>query len=194
MKILSDNKEIHFSKKDLPFLVSGKQGTGSSLFSVMLAIDIFRQGNKVLFFSSFPMAKDDLFKELTSEEKEKVTLIKPNEPPYDKQLLVIDSGEESELIKTLDQILDLKERIILIKNADNYSLALFEKIKKHPLRIVSGDLDSGVWGDQTEVEAFPTKIFFSWPKQYSHKKLSDPIKYQGILLKGGMESIVSLEK
>lgn len=192
MQILQDDKEFHFQHKDYPILISGQEGTGSSFFSVMLAVDAFRQGSKVLFCSAFPMAKEILEKELSSGEKADVGFIHAGEAFDSKRMLVVASGEESVLIDSLDRVPDLQERIVLIKNMDSYSPALFGKVKLVPGLILSGDLDLTPFASQIDLEKFPSKVFFSWPEAYINREHLAPQKYEGILIQGNTQTTLHI--
>ena len=61
--ILFDKKEFHFSISDLPALVSYKEKTGGSQFSIAMIADLYLQGEKVIFYSAYSMAKDSFLKQ-----------------------------------------------------------------------------------------------------------------------------------
>src|SRR5680860_723742 len=106
MNVLVNNKKINFDSNDFPMLISGAEKTGSSFFSICLLAELLKNGYKVLFLSAYPMAKEEFSKQMGNKIE---------------NAIIIESGEESDLIKAIKNISDLEKRLVLIKNIDVYS-------------------------------------------------------------------------
>lgn len=59
-KILLKNKEFHFSENELPCLVTYREKSGGSHFTVSLVAD--------LFFTAYPMAMDNFLAQIAGNE------------------------------------------------------------------------------------------------------------------------------
>ena len=176
MNILVDNKIVTFTQDNFPILVTGACKTGSSLFSISLVSNLFENGNRILFLTAYPAAKEDFRKQLGANISENA--------------IIVDSGEENIFIEKLDQIAGLDNTIILLKNMENYSTKLFDKLKNHKLVIFSGDIDRCVFGDQLASMDFKTKIFFSYPEKLKIENRTDLPKYNGHVIGDGINGII----
>ena len=180
MDILVNDKIIEFDKNDFPMLINGQAfvNSGASFFSVSLMTKLTQMGKKVVFFTGFPPAKE-LFREQIKNSKSD-------------NIMIIDSGNEDVFINNLDEIKDLKERIILFKNIEEYSSKLFNKLKDHEFIIFSGDIDQCVFKKELLKIDFKNKIFFSYPKNIEmSNKLKLP-KYSGHII-GNKNGIIKLK-
>ncbi len=164
MSILLNNQKLNFGLDSFPMLISGACKTGSSFFSIYLLVKLLESGYKVLFFSAYPAAKEEFRKQLGGNTEDAI---------------IIESGEEDAFLETIKSIPDLAERIILIKNIDNYSQKIFEAVKDLKLVIFSGDLDECQFFDKLIEKDFVSKIFFSQSEKYQQPGLSDLQKYTG---------------
>jgi len=183
MKILVNNEIVNFTKEDFPMLINGKAFTqsGASFFSVSLMTKLFEEGEKIVFFTALPPAKE-LFR---NQVGDKVN---------DKNIIIVESGDESSFIKELDSITDLDERIILFKNIEDYSENLFNRLKNHKLIIFSGDVDRCVFGDKLFEMNFKTKIFFSYSDKLEVKDKIDLPKYNGHFIGERLSGVVRIEQ
>ena len=180
IKILVNNKTINFSQADFPILISGRDGSGASLFSVSMLANVLKNGEKVLFFSAQAPAKEEFKKQIGDSLNDKVVIIK--------------SGDENLFLEKIDQIQDLSERIILFKNIENYSPKLFNKLKNQKLIIFSGDLDKCQFNTQLIEKDFKTKIFFSYPQKIQVKNKIDLPKYHGLIFSKKYNGLISVSK
>ena len=176
MKILIDDKNVIFNKEDFPVLISGACKTGSSLFSISLVTSLFENGNKVLFLTAYPEAKTDFRRQLGTNINENA--------------MIVDSGEESVFIEKLNQIEKLDDTIILLKNMENYSSKLFDKLKNHKLVIFSGDMDNCEFGDDLAKMDFKTKIFFSYPQKINVENKIELPKYNGHIMGDKLNGVI----
>lgn len=178
MKILINNKEVVFNKEDFPMLINGADKSGASLFSISLLVNLFQNGEKVLLFSAFDPAKEEFRKQIAGFIND--------------DALIIESGDEENFIKELDNINDLSERIVLCKNIENYSSNLFNKLKGQELVIFSGDIDKCEFDEQLANKDLKTKIFFSYPGKIEIANKIDLPKYKGLVISQKYNGIISL--
>lgn len=178
MKILLNDKEVVFNKDDFPILISGACKTGSSLFSVSLVTSLIENGNKVLFLTAYPEAKVD-FRRLLGES-------------INENAIIIDSGEEAVFLEKLEQIDDLENTIVLLKNMDVYSTKIYDVLKNHKLVIFSGDIDKCEFGEQLANKDFTTKIFFSYPEKIEIANKIELPKYKGLVISQKYNGVISL--
>ena len=180
MKILINDKEIVFNKEDFPILITGACKTGSSLFSISLVTSLFENNNRVLFLTAYPAAKEDFRRQLGDKVND--------------YAIIVDSGEESVFIEKLDQIGDLDNTIVLLKNMENYSAKLFDKLKNYKLTISSGDIDNCVFGDELAKIDFKTRIFFSYPNKLEVGNKIELPKYNGMVMNQKYNGIIKFEE
>lgn len=179
MNILINNKEVDFSENDFPVLIHGYPKTGASYFSVCLSANLLNNNRSILFFSAYPAAKEELRKEINNDKNNAV---------------IIDSGEENVLIETLKNTPDIHERIVLIKNIENYSHKLFEIVKDLNLIVFSGNLDKCVFANELIKREVATKIFFSKSERCPQRDLENLEKYTAKIFSDKYSGIVSLDK
>ncbi len=177
MDILIDNKKLELTKNGFPILIHGAEKTGASFFSICLLTDLLKTGMKAFLFSAYPMAKEEFRKQIVG---------------YEDGAIIIDSGDEQALVEALQETPDLDERVVLIKNIDNYSLNLFNAVKDLKLIILSGDLDKFKFSNSLIDENFSTKILFSPSEKYSQYDLSDLPKYSGKMISNTYNGVISL--
>jgi hypothetical protein len=178
MGILVNNKKIDFTESDFPMLISGADKTGTSFFSVFLMASLLNKGKKVLFFSAFPMAKEEFRNQIDDE----------------KNAIIIDSGEEKALIDSIKNTSDLPQRVIFIKNIDSYGPGLFNAVKDLKLVIFSGDIDKCRFADDLIKKDWATKIFFSQSKKFPAIELANLPKYSGKIISDKYNGVITLLK
>jgi len=178
MSVLINNKKVNFDSNGFPMLISGAEKTGSSFFSLCLLADLFKDGHKVLFISAYPMAKEEFKKQIGSNAE---------------NAIIIESGEEDDIIKEIKAITDLEERIVLLKNIDSYSPKLFDTLSDLKLVIFSGDLDKCEFAASLINKNFPSKIFFSSSKKFPFTIMPDLTKYSGEMISERHKGIISLD-
>lgn len=181
MNILVNNKIVEFNKEDFPMFINGQAfiNSGASFFSVSLMTKFSLAGQKIVFFTGFPPAKE-LFREQIGNH-------------INDNIIIIDSGDEDEFIHKLDEIKDLDERIILFKNIEEYSIKLFDKLKDKKFIIFSGDIDKCVFKDSLLKKDFKNKIFFSYPQDVNIKGRIDLPQYSGHIIGDKYKGIIKLD-
>ncbi len=178
MNILLNNQRIEFTDNDFPMLISGTEKRGVSFFSVCLMANLLNSGQKILFFSAYPSAKEELRKQINKNED---------------KAIIVDSGEEQDFINIIKNTPDLNERIVLVKNFDIYSQELFKIVKELKSVIFAGDLDNCQFSDELISKDFTTKIFFSQSEKYPQEGLDDLPRYQGRMFSQKKEGLIRLD-
>ena len=162
--ILLNGHEFHFSKGNLPILIHGEDHAGASLFTVSLVADLYAQGSKILFLSGYPMAKDEFIKQV-GEIK-------------DDQVIFLGGNESLNFLKKVQDLEDIGERVILIKNIDLFEQEVFESVINKDKVIISGDIEKVAYRNRLFEKNFRTKIFFS-PASFA--QIPDLQKWEGYL-------------
>ena len=62
-------EEVKLTTADLPILVHGKEHSGASLLSIVIASSFHKNGNKLLIFTAYPMAKEEFLKQIEAKMK-----------------------------------------------------------------------------------------------------------------------------
>ena len=174
-KILLNNSELKFTEKDLPILIHGEPGTGSSLFTVSLVSQFYNQGSKILFLSGYQAATDEFKSQVGDIDPDKVEIVQ--------------RGREEDFLKVVSSLKDLDERVILIKNVELLSSNAFQAIKDKQKFIISGDIKKCSFKDELINFPFKTTILFS---QLENKTLPSLQKYEGYM-RGENAGIVKVE-
>jgi hypothetical protein len=177
MNILINKKEVIFGKDDFPMLISGADKTGTSFFSICLLANLLKSALKVLLFSAYPAAKEEFRKHIDKEDG----------------AVIIESGGEDAFLEKIKSLNDLTDRVILIKNIENYSQKIFEAVKDLKLVIFSGDLNKCHFADELIKKDFTTKIFFSESSKYPNEGLASLPKYCGRIFSDKYEGIINLD-
>lgn len=181
MGIFVNGQEALFTGQDLPILISGKEGSGASYFSICLIADFLRRGHKILFFSAFPAAKIDFMNQMSTMDRESAEFINKGDPIKGRRTIVLDSGEEADILEEVKRVPDLEERIIFFKNMDKYGPELYKIFGNSRRLIISGNIDECSFADEVAKKDFSTVVFFSSPKKYVLEDFMDLKKYQGII-------------
>jgi len=179
MNILVNNKIVNFSQEDFPMLISGVEKSGTSFFSICLMAELFNRGEKEIFFTAYPPAKEEFRKQLGDSINDNAK--------------IIGQGEEKIFLEKINAIEDFDERIVLVKNIENYSQKLFDKLKDKKLVIFSGDMDKCQFGNDLAKKDFKTKIFFSYPEKLMVENKIRLPKYFGMVISEKHNGLISLK-
>lgn len=178
MNILVDDKQIDFSLDDLPILISGAEKAGSSFFTLCLLANFLKSGHKIILFSAHPAAKEEFRSQVSTDLN---------------NALIIDSENEDDFIAIIKNTPDASERIVLIKNIDQYSKKIFEAVKDLKFVIFSGNLDKCQFSDDLEKKNFSSKIFFSYSEKHPMEKLKSLPKYSGLIVSAKYNGVIKIE-
>ncbi len=186
-----DNSIVNFSETDLPMLIHGASHAGASLFSVTAIVNFFLTGKKVLFFTAYPMAKEEFNEQIKDTGKENNVFYLQN--PSDireaqkHEVVIVKSGDSKLCVEAIQTLSDVAERIIFVKNIESIlAKKLFDIVSKYQKIILSGDLDQVEFKDEIAKIKFSTKILFSTPTIDLKLDLPKLEKYVGFM--SGKES------
>ena len=192
MSILLNNEQVKIQKDDLPMLISGKRGSGSSKFSIRVILDFVLSGNKVLFFTAFPPAKRDFKSLLDQNNITDVEFVEDFDQITEEQVIVLNSAEGSDFIQTLKFLTDLEERVVLLKNMDAYDQNVYDVVCNLKNVVVSGDIDKTVFDESLTKKEFSTKIFFNQSAKYPIDDFNQPGKYQAVVIGKRLNRVIKL--
>lgn len=150
-EILFNGEKFDFSKKDLPLLLCGIPHTGSSQFTVNMVVNLLRGGNKVLFFSAFKMAFDNLLAQLKGENLEN-------------NLLIVQWGDSRKFLEVMKSLGNDVETVVVVKNFDTFEWGAIESVINRKNLILSGNIEKASFKEKITEKNFETKIFFSKPE------------------------------
>lgn len=189
-KILLNNNEFHFSKQDLPCLVHYTHGTGGSYFSVTIIADLFLSGNKVLFLTAYPMAKDNFLQQISGHEDNVLITTKKEHLNTDKQAILIESGNENLFLEALNNLQDINERIIFIKNFEGFDDKIILEASQRPKLIISGDIDLSPIKNELLKINYKTIIRFSKSNSNLKPICPDLEKYTGYFWQNNKNGLI----
>ena len=193
--ILLNGKPIDFSKQDLPLLIHGGEGTGSSLFSVSIMAQLYKQGAKILFISGYHMARDE-FKEQVGPELDSILIEgeKDIAAAKDKRVIFVPFEQRKLLTKLLAELPDIGDRTIFFKNFDLFDADITEEILENSACIIQGDLTKDTHVLSYIPVHWSTEIYFSQPPEAFSSQVPELEKYTGFMVseQKGRRGIVSL--
>lgn len=192
-KILFNNTELQFDRGNLPCLIHGEAHVGSSLFTVSLIAKLYSQGEKILFLSGYPMARQEFVDQI--ERKEDIILAEQDmsiEKLADSKVIFVARENINMFIKLASSLPDVKERVVLIKNIDLFNREDFFPIKDFENIVLSGDLDKCSYKDLILEKKFKSIFLFSKTTSINFD-LPNLNKFEGFFLdSGNVSGIVKL--
>lgn len=194
MNILLDNQPTLFNDSDLPMFIHGADGSGASFFSVILSVHYFQAGLKLIFFTAFPMARYEFLKQV-GEDNSDVGIIETEndiENLAHKRALIVLSGDQELFIRTLQIIPDIEERVIFVKNVEEYRKPVFDEALKYDNVIFSGDWDRVDYGKTLLTKKYSSYLYFSKP-QFTNIEMPVLEKRVGYFEGGLKRGLVTLE-
>lgn len=192
MNILINGQVESFNPTDLPMLISGVDKAGASLFTVTTAINLLRNGNKILFLSAYPMAIKKFMELLTEQERSDVEIVESEISIQGKRAIIIKPGDENLFFKTYNSLHDQSDRVVILKNFERYTKAV-ELVINNPNVILSGNVDATPYLATLKNKKFNTQIFFSKPKLYPTNWPTALEKYTGIITNHRLKGLIKLQ-
>ncbi len=191
---IENSEKIEFKSSDLPMLIHGKDKTGSSLFSITVAAHLHIQGNKLLIFTAYSMAKDEFLLQVGSDASVfYLENIDDISKAQEYQTIIIKSGNKDLCEQTLAKIADIDSRILFIKNVDQIlSNDIVENMKQGSRLLISGDIDLSEYSDFIKSINYKTKVYFS-DSTVLPEELLKLEKYQACIIKNNNKFVVSLD-
>lgn len=181
--IMLNDSSLHLKDEDLPCLVTYKEKTGGSQFSITLMVDLFMQGSKILLFTAYPMAKENFLEQVQGLEVQVKYIEKEDDllQAEKYQAMIIKSGDTGLYTKALTMVPDIQERIVLVKNIEVFDEKVFAASLGLNKIIYSGDIDTCVAKLELVKKRYKTIIVFSKPDMNVPFKLPELEKYTGYL-------------
>lgn len=191
-QILLNNEVYHPAEKDLPCLITYGEKVGGSHFSITLAADLCLSGSKILFFSAYPMAKDNFIQQLKGA-KPKISIVTDEDQiKTGSQAIIIESGNEKLLMAAIQRIGDLPERILFIKNIEAMSNDVVDTCLTFDKVILSGNLDKCAHKEAISKKQFNSIIVFTKPETTLPIDPPELEKYTGYLWSTDRSGLVKI--
>jgi len=169
---------VRFEPNWFPMLIHGAGGSGVSLATIVIAAELVRAEESVVFLSRWPMVVKRLQEELGLSKQLDVTapsLRAEVATPLSESRLVTMHGNSEFLLRSMRALPHWADRYVVLKNCEEtLTPDLFAIIKDHPRLILSGDvvetkldLTTVGWASQTAFSKPPSWFGFDkkpWPK------------------------------
>ena len=192
-EILLNNETYHVKERDLPCLVTYKEKTGGSHFSVTMVADLFLRGSRILFLTAYPMAKDNFLQQVNGDGSETAYITDDNQTDLNAQAIILESGNEKLFWKVEKKLSDINDRVVLIKNMEVFSDELIKYCLKLPKVILSGDVDKCLAKKRISEKEFKTIIAFSEPELELPFEIPALEKHSGYLRSNGHDGKVNVK-
>ena len=190
--ILLNNKKHHFNGDNLPCLIHYLPKEGGSHFSITMVVDLFLSGSKILFFSAYPMAKDNFLQQVKGEESKVAFIADESKLDATAQVIILESGNEELFLKAVEKISDINDRVVLVKNVEFFSEAVVSYCLKLQKIIISGNIDKCVLKKQISKKQYKTIVLFSKLETLLNINSPELEKYQGYLWSNNKKGLVSV--
>lgn len=195
-KILLNNEEYKVTESDLPYLIAYGEKSGGSHFTVSLTAQLFSSGSKILFFTAFPMAKDNFLEQIGSHNHSKISFINSVadlDNNKDSDVIILNSGDEDLFIEVSKALQDIHERIVLVKNIEAFSDKVFDASLYFDKLILSGDIDKCVAKEQILKKTFNSTVVFTKPESSLPFEVPALEKWTGYLLNGKQSGMIKVQ-
>lgn len=181
---LTLNKEPYtMSESDLPCLVTYGENMGGSHLSMVLATNLFLTGSKILFFTAYPMARENFLEQIGTDclDVAFINSTSELEKALHARAIFLKSGDESLFLEVIKIIPDLKERVILIKNMEIFSETVLDISLSLDKVILSGNIDTTITKEKIIKKNFKTIIAFNQPNTQPSVTIPKLEKYEAFL-------------
>lgn len=192
--ILLDGYPFDFHTWLLPCLVTGASRSGASYFSVSLIAKLIKQWLKVIFFSAYPMARDELLQQIwpgfcyeVVDAEDIVSM------PRDRSIL-IQSGNFPLWEYVMDQIHHLNDYIVFVKNFEKYDITLLASLTQQVFFILSGNIDDCTFKTTLASMSWWSLIVFTPPLINLSITIDILGPYQGYLHSETQKGIIQLKE
>ncbi len=192
-KITLDNNSFHFNDSSLPCLITWADKSWASFFSICLVSNLIQQWNKIVFFTAFPMAKEELINQIWNKKLYEINKKSDLENIPNDKSLITKSWDKKLFQQTIWNIKNLNEYIIFIKNIEEYDESILDWIPENQKIILSGNIDTCSFKERILNKTRESKIIFTIPKD-SDIKIPKLEKYESHLINKKISGILRLEK
>ncbi len=188
---IQNGSSVELGINDLPILIHGREHTGSSLFSITVACHLYSQGNKILMFTAYPMAKEEFISQVGESSVFYLEDKSDLEKALSYQTIIVKSGDKDICAYALLNLADIQSRIVFIKNVDQMLNNEIVASLKTDNIFISGDIDLSEYKDFIKEIEYKTKIYFS-PSNVLPEELLPLEKYQACVIKHSDKAVVAL--
>src|SRR3989344_3904005 len=175
-------------------LIHGKERFGASLFSITVSALMHAEGNKILMFTAYPMAKEEFLEQVGDNSR---VFYLENESDIAKassfQTIIVQSGNIELFKKAFMNLGDISERVVFIKNIETICDSEIANIIKHKKIIILGDFDQSLFSTEVKEVQWKTKILFSSSENLEYALPSDIKKYRASMETSLGKKTVALE-
>jgi len=192
-EILLNNEIYYPSIEDLPCLITYGEKVGGSHFSISLVANLFFQGFKILILTAYPMARDNFLEQIKGQEAKVVYATNEAEIDSKAQVIILESGNEQLYLRVVENLNDLSERIVLIKNMEVFSEAVLYSCLKLEKVILSGDIDRCLAKEKIITKSYNSIVAFTKPVMMLPFELPVLEKYSGYLWSYKNKGIVTVK-
>lgn len=180
--IVTNNTPFDFSALDLPCLIHGKPKEGASLFTMCLAAQLCKQGEKLLVLCGYPQAKAEFIRQMGTDSlsQSRATFFTKENFAGFVEYTALHSNTH--------------DRILLIKNFELFSAQILRQTQKFRGVLLSGNLDECGYGTAIEASWYSTQIYFSKPLANRKLSFQNPPKYSGVVIRKTERQIVRVKE
>jgi hypothetical protein len=171
-----------FTTSDLPIVIHGRERSGASLYAIIAAASIYRNGDGLFFWSAHHMAKEEFAKEMIPgrnihriDSADEITSRAPQ--------VIIMENESPEVLGLSLAKLD-PTRVLFVKNFETLPEELRKELLNRKLLMIAGDLEKAM--TKEAIFKFETQIFFS---PYPGVTLPPLGKYEGFIVGKGITTV-----
>jgi len=195
-QIILNDTVRDFDESILPCLINYEEKSGGSHYSVTLVANLFNQGCKILFFTAYPMAKENFIEQVGLDETKIAFVLNQQDllTNSDKQCLILESGNQELLDFTLNNLPDIKERIILIKNIEKFEDKIMSQVLTFDKIILSGHLDESSLKESIIQKEYKNIVLFNNPKVKLSVMAPDLEKYSAYFWTADEQGVVKIVK
>lgn len=191
--ILLNNEVYQISEDVLPCLIHYTPESGGSRFTLSIVANLFLKGSKILFFTAYPMAKDDFLQQIEGMASKTTMVTDESQLSCNSQAIIIESGNENLFLQAVSKLDDIDERVILVKNIEVFGNAVFDSCLEFEKIIFSGDLDKCSMRKQISKKQYNATVLFNKSEALPKAELENLKKYSGYLWSRSKEGLVTVQ-
>lgn len=155
--------------------------------------DLFLRGKKILFFTAYPMARDDFMEQIKGKEGDVSYVTHSDELSTTSQCIILQSGNEELFLEAVQKLPDISERVILLKNFETFGEKVFDAVSGHDKIILSGNIDTSIVKEKVIQKKFQTTIVFITPQLSLGFAVPPLEKYTGYFHSTAKTGLIRLE-
>jgi len=193
-QITLNDKQFQFNETFLPCLVTGADKSWASYLSVCLISNLIQQGTKIIFFTAFPMAKEELLNQIWDDKTFEVTDNSDIENIPDNKSIIIQSGNKDLWQKVIQNIINIQDYVIFVKNIEEYDRSIPETIGENQNIILSGNIDACSFQKEIAKKKWKSKIIFTAPKIDLDVTIPSLEKYESYFVNENLKWILKIKK